>query len=210
MEVEPSVLAGAAAVMTALGAVVTKVMTAKSVTKRTDNDLFISNFQVIVSSLQARIEALERENKMAYTQRDACEERVAKLTEHLVRLERTVEQVASKSFGAAGPNIANAIIITNSDGVITSWNDKATLLFGHFAHEVIGRKVEDILIPPDQREHHAHGFDKVKNGELPPNTSRVRLVDALCRDNSIRKVFVKLHAHSTGGRWIIEAEMWPA
>jgi PAS domain S-box-containing protein len=45
-----------------------------------------------------------------------------------------------------------AFICTDTDGIITEWNQQAAIIFGWTAGEVKGRRVEDTIIPPSTRE----------------------------------------------------------
>ena len=51
----------------------------------------------------------------------------------------------------------HAIIIADTKGVIQLWSAGAAALFGHLATEAVGKKL-DLVVPPDLREAHWHGF----------------------------------------------------
>jgi PAS domain S-box-containing protein len=58
----------------------------------------------------------------------------------------------------------DAIIAKNLDGVIISWNNGATRLFGYEAQEIIGRPVT-MLIPPERQDEEPAILDKIRCGE---------------------------------------------
>ncbi|MDQ8705081.1 PAS domain S-box protein [Streptomyces sp. LHD-70] len=53
----------------------------------------------------------------------------------------------------------HAIVVADTHGTITQWNDGAERLFGHSAPEAVGRKL-DLLVPERLREAHWAGFGR--------------------------------------------------
>ncbi len=53
-------------------------------------------------------------------------------------------------------NVLEAIITTDSRGLMTSFNRAATRIFGYAAQEVIGRNVSMLMPAPDRAQHDAH------------------------------------------------------
>jgi len=51
----------------------------------------------------------------------------------------------------------DAIVATNTKGIITLWNAGATRIFGHGADEAIGQSL-DLIIPERLRQRHWDGF----------------------------------------------------
>ncbi len=58
----------------------------------------------------------------------------------------------------------DAIIIKNLDGVITSWNRGAEMIFGYTPQEAIGQPVV-MLIPPDRTDEEPMILERIKRGE---------------------------------------------
>ncbi|MDQ6957518.1 MAG: PAS domain S-box protein [Mariprofundaceae bacterium] len=52
----------------------------------------------------------------------------------------------------------DAFIQMNADGIIIAWNPEAEKIFGWSSEQVIGRMVEDTIIPPEHRSAHAQGL----------------------------------------------------
>ena len=57
-----------------------------------------------------------------------------------------------------------AIVGTNPDGIIMSWNRGAAELYGYSAEEMIGKSVA-VLIPPDRTDNLSRTLDKIRSGE---------------------------------------------
>ncbi|MDQ2687512.1 MAG: EAL domain-containing protein [Armatimonadota bacterium] len=63
----------------------------------------------------------------------------------------------------------DAVIVLDADGVIKDWNAQAERIFGWPCAEVVGRRLTETLIPPDQHDVHADGFHRffALNGAEP-------------------------------------------
>lgn len=58
----------------------------------------------------------------------------------------------------------DAIIAKNLDGIVTSWNRAAEIIFGYTAAEMIGRSIEQI-VPPDRRHEMRTILERIKAGD---------------------------------------------
>ncbi|MDT7766324.1 MAG: hypothetical protein QOC63_5744 [Mycobacterium sp.] len=52
---------------------------------------------------------------------------------------------------------AEAIVVTDPDGIILLWNDGAARVFGYSAADVVGQSL-DVIIPEKLRERHWQGY----------------------------------------------------
>jgi PAS domain S-box-containing protein len=78
---------------------------------------------------------------------------------------------------------ADAIIVADISGKITSWNAGAERLFGYAASETLGRSL-DLIIPEAQRKRHWEGYQEVmRTGETKYGTQLLR-VPAVRKDGS--------------------------
>lgn len=62
----------------------------------------------------------------------------------------------------------DAVVMINSDGIITDWNLQATKMFGWTHDEVVGRKVESTIMPQRYQVAHSQGISHyLATGEGP-------------------------------------------
>ena len=68
----------------------------------------------------------------------------------------------------------DAIVSKNLDGIITSWNKSAELLFGYRAEETMGRHIT-LIIPPDRRAEEDMIIERIRRGQRVDHFETVRL-----------------------------------
>ncbi|HRO70037.1 MAG TPA: PAS domain S-box protein [Chitinophagaceae bacterium] len=57
-------------------------------------------------------------------------------------------------------NAPDAVVVIDTDGVVTNWNQEAKAIFGWTAEEAKGRLLSELIIPPDLRERHSIGMQR--------------------------------------------------
>jgi PAS domain S-box-containing protein len=77
-------------------------------------------------------------------------------------------------LGAIVESSDDAIISKNLDGTITSWNKSAERMFGHKAHEALGRHIT-MIIPPDRRHEETKILERLRRGERIDHFETVRM-----------------------------------
>lgn len=89
--------------------------------------------------------------------------------------QRTEAEEKVSNLAAIVQSSGDAIIGKNLDGVITSWNSGAEVMYGYSASEVIGQPIS-LLIPPDRPDDTRDTLARVSRGEAIPHmeTERVR------------------------------------
>ncbi|MDO9119453.1 MAG: PAS domain S-box protein [Nitrospira sp.] len=55
----------------------------------------------------------------------------------------------------------DAVVSINESGLIMGWNPQAEVLFGYAPHEVLGRLLDETIIPARYRQAHAHGMNRM-------------------------------------------------
>lgn len=89
----------------------------------------------------------------------------------------------------------HAVVIVDTDGVITSWNEGAVQLFGHAESAAVGQPV-DLIIPEHLRQAHWEGFHRAM--AAPQIKDMTADLPVLCSDGTIREFAGRLLALSDG------------
>ncbi len=81
-------------------------------------------------------------------------------------------------------NAPDAILYSDSDGVIRFWNGGCERIFGYTADEAIGRSL-DIIIPENLRERHWRGHkETMRTGQTKYGAGDLLAVPALRKDGA--------------------------
>jgi PAS domain S-box-containing protein len=87
-------------------------------------------------------------------------------------------------------NALDAYVAIDTGDRIVEWNRQATTLFGWSAHEAIGRRLMDTIIPPDMRERHLAALNTFAARTEHQLLGKRLEMPARCRDGS--EIFVEL------------------
>jgi len=85
--------------------------------------------------------------------------------------------------------IADAIIHSDSEGIIRVWNAAAMEIFGYTKDEAIGQSL-DLIIPERLRAAHWAGFNRAMERGMTQHAGRATVTRALTRDGG--SVFVEM------------------
>ncbi|MGB5951201.1 MAG: PAS domain S-box protein [Ornithinimicrobium sp.] len=102
---------------------------------------------------------------------------------------------ARDAVGLDGRMEAHAVVVVDTEGIITSWNDGAAVLFGHDARSAIGRPV-DMIVPEHLRDAHWAGFRRAM--AAPKIKDMAADLPVLCADGEVREFPGRLLALSDG------------
>ena len=91
----------------------------------------------------------------------------------VTQLEQALEQRGR--LASIVENAHDAIVSRTVNGVITSWNDAATRLFGWSEQEALGKSMFDLIIPPDHRGEIEQTEARLARGEQVPPYESVRI-----------------------------------
>jgi two-component system, cell cycle sensor histidine kinase and response regulator CckA len=153
----------------------------------------IDNAQ-LVRELTAAREQLEQ-------QTGELESQAAELQEQAAELELTNQQLVDTDAQLRGviESALDAIVTTDAQSVIRTWNSRAEQIFGWTAAEAIGRRLADTIIPPQHRAAHERGVAHyLKTGDGPILDTRVEIA-ALRRDGREFPVELTVAATRAGG-----------
>ncbi|MEA3203844.1 MAG: hypothetical protein QOI63_1524 [Thermoplasmata archaeon] len=95
--------------------------------------------------------------------------------------DRARRQVLEDRLAAVVDAADDAIVGNDVRGLVTDWNQGATRLFGYTRDEVIGRPIDDFLVPADRRAEDARVRAAVAKGERIPPFETVRR----CKDGRL-------------------------
>jgi PAS domain S-box-containing protein len=87
--------------------------------------------------------------------------------------ERKQAEEAALRLASIVESSDDAILSTDLDGIIDSWNDSATRLYGYAAHEIIGKPVT-VLIPADRQDEEPGIIERIRRGERVNHYETVR------------------------------------
>jgi PAS domain S-box-containing protein len=90
-------------------------------------------------------------------------------------------------------------------GAISGWNLQAEVVFGWPAAEVLGRRLDEIIIPQEFREKHRQGLARfLATGEGPILNRRIELT-ALHREGHEFQVELSVTPIRQGNSWLLSA-----
>ena len=99
----------------------------------------------------------------------------------------------------------DAHITMDEAGTITGWNPQAEATFGWVEHDVLGKVLSDVIIPPANREAHLRGLRRfLATAEGPILGRRLELI-ALRRDGQEFPVELAVAPIRLGDTWIFSA-----
>lgn len=76
-------------------------------------------------------------------------------------------------------NAIDAVIVIDINGIIKNWNPKAEQIFGWETQEVIGKKLSNLIIPPQHRASHDNGMEHYKKTGQGPVLNKTMEITAL-------------------------------
>ncbi len=99
----------------------------------------------------------------------------------------------------------DAVITIDTDGHVTSWNPQAEVLFGWTRSDVIGRRLAEVIVPPQYRDAHEAGLARFRQtGQGTVLDRRIELT-ALHRDGRQFPVELAITALPVGGATVFSA-----
>ncbi len=110
---------------------------------------------------------------------------------------RSVERQARSIVDSA----LDAVIVMDSDGIITDWNKQAEEIFGWTWSEALGRRMSETIIPVQHRASHETGLQHFfRTGEGPVLNKRIEIT-ALRRDGDEFPVELTITPLKSGDSW---------
>ena len=88
--------------------------------------------------------------------------------------ERRKEEVLRERLAAIVKSSDDAIISTDLNSIVTTWNSAAEKMFGHTEQEMLGRS-QSLIIPPDREGEVVRILDMIKRGETLNHFETMRI-----------------------------------
>ena len=111
-------------------------------------------------------------------------------------LHESEERLRAMAAGAQ-----EAILMIDSDGLVTFWNPAAERLFGYGRTEALGQLIHVLIVPPQYRDKHIEGLARFKASGEGPVLGQVLELPALRRDGTEFPVELSISALQLKGRW---------
>jgi PAS domain S-box-containing protein len=86
----------------------------------------------------------------------------------------------------------HAIIVADASGVIQFWSVGAAALFGYRATDAVGKKL-DLVVPPDLREAHWHGFGHAMESGVVSGEGAFFDAPGWCSSGEVKTLRGQLH-----------------
>lgn len=96
----------------------------------------------------------------------------------------------------------SAIVIMNSYGIVTDWNHPAEKMFGWTKDEAIGQRLDQLIIPPAQRDAHRQGLQHFLRTGIGPLLNQLTEQIAIRRDGTEFPVELSVSPLKLGNTYI--------
>lgn len=120
-------------------------------------------FLVAESDVERRVRGLQVGDDLISTPLDPHEALARVERQVTISRSRAALRESEAKFRSVMESAIDAIISTDADGVIRSWNSAAADLFGHPEEEAVGRTL-DLIIPERFRKRHRTAIERVSHG----------------------------------------------
>lgn len=97
-------------------------------------------------------------------------------------------------------NAIDAVIVMDIDGIVKNWNPKAEQIFGWETQEVIGKKLSDLIIPPQHIASHDNGMEHYKKTGHGPVLNKTMEITALNKKGEEFEISLGISNANFGGK----------
>lgn len=108
---------------------------------------------------------------------------------------------SEKRFRTITAAAQDAIIMVDSQGRISYWNQAATRIFGYRAEEVMGRAAHSLLAPRRYRKLWERGMERFRKTGQGPVLGRTLEFEARRKDGTLFPAELSVSAVQLGGQW---------
>lgn len=121
------------------------------------------------------------------------------ITQHQ-RMEEALRESEEK-FASIARSAQDAILVMDSEGLITFWNDAASRIFGYSAAEVMGKELHAFLAPAHFHPAIKEGLPKFAQTGTGPIVGVIRELTALRKNSEEFPVELSVSAMKLNGKW---------
>lgn len=121
---------------------------------------------------------------------------------HLTLQGRTAELAEQEGLLRSITGAAqDAVILIDSAGLITYWNEAAERMFGYAAPEILGQNLHDLVTPERYLASHREGFSRFAESGTGPLIGKTRQIVAKRRGGAEFPIEISLSAVNLHGQW---------
>ena len=153
-----------------------------------------------ISTVSASGDLSMRVHKTGSDELSVLSEEINRMLEALERSGRDLRESEEK-FRAISATANDTIIVMDSRGNISFWNNAAEKIFGYPAPEVLGRNLHDMLVPSKYLEDFRKGFDSFRFTGQGRIVGKTYEVTALRKDGVEFPVELSVSAVNLKGEW---------
>lgn len=95
----------------------------------------------------------------------------------------------------------DAIVMMDHQGIISFWNPAAETIFGHAAHEAIGKELHSLLAPARHQEQYRQGIVRFQETGKGPSIGRTLELTAVRKDSTEFPLELSLSSLQLKGKW---------
>jgi diguanylate cyclase (GGDEF)-like protein/PAS domain S-box-containing protein len=95
----------------------------------------------------------------------------------------------------------DAIVMMDHQGIISFWNPAAERIFGHAAHEAIGKELHTLLAPRRHLEQYRQGIVRFRDSGEGPSIGRTLELTAVRKDGTEFPLELSLSSLQLKGKW---------
>jgi PAS domain S-box-containing protein len=99
----------------------------------------------------------------------------------------------------------DAIIVMDSDGIVSGWNEQAEATFGWPRAQILGKRLVDRIVPPRYRTAHEAGVRRFLAGGEGPLLSKRFEITGLHKDGHELRIELSIAPVKVGNRWTFTA-----
>lgn len=151
-----------------------------------------------------------KNNKYSSMSKDELMDEVKNLVQEVETLKRNLP-LKSGAEEAANPNESvflkiaastlDAIIMIDSEGNVSFWNNAAESMFGYSVNEAIGKPIHGLIIPEQTRAAHIKGLENFKKTGSGPVIGKIIEIEAIRKGGGVFPVELSLSAVKTDEGW---------